>query len=252
MSRLCSGVLAEVRVVIERLLGEMPRTSAAAAPRLLDVGCWDGETTARYARACGAGALGVEIFEGPAAQARARGVEVASIDLEAQPMPWPDASVDIVVANQVLEHLKNVWLPMDEMFRVLRPGGALILSVPNLASLHNRVLLALGFQPTSIATFGPHVRGFTRREFERFVAFDGALAIERSLGVGFLPLTPPWTRPLSRLWPGGSHTLVVVARKPRNRPAPWSAYLERERQAGVQTFYGPTTGDGGRSTRPKP
>ncbi len=238
MSRLCSGVLVEVRIAIERLVGQLPRGTAEKT-RLLDVGCWDGEATVRYAQRYGAVALGIEVFEGPAAEARARGVEVASLDLETQAMPWPDDSVDVVIANQVLEHLKNIWLPMGEMFRVLRPGGALILSVPNLASLHNRVLLALGLQPTSIATFGPHVRGFTRREFERFVAYDGALAVERSLGVGFLPLMPPWTRPLSWLWPGGSHTLVVVARKNCDRPAPWPAYLESERQAGVQTFYAP-------------
>jgi SAM-dependent methyltransferase len=237
VSRLCSSVLAEVRAVIERMVGRLPRPPAATAPRLLDVGCWDGAATIRYAQRYGAKALGIEVFAGPAADARARGVEVVSLDLETQAMPWPDASVDVVIANQVLEHLKNIWLPMGEMFRVLRPGGALILSVPNLASLHNRVLLALGLQPTSIATFGPHVRGFTRREFERFVAFDGALAIERSAGVGFLPLMPPWTRAFSWLWPGGSHTLVIVARKVGDRPAPWPAHLERERQAGVQTFY---------------
>lgn len=237
MSRLCSSVLVEVKAVIADLLAGLPRRDAGGKPQLLDVGCWDGETTQRYAARCGAEAYGVEVFAQQAAQARARGVDVASLDLETQPLPWPDASMDIVVANQVLEHLKNVWLPMGEMHRVLRPGGHAILSVPNLASLHNRVLLALGLQPTSIATFGPHVRGFTRREFEHFVGFEGAYAIEQSLGVGFLPLSPPWTRPLSWLWPGGSHTVVIVARKADNRPAPWPAQLTGERAAGVQTFY---------------
>lgn len=238
MSRLCSAVLLEVRAVIERLVEELPLEAAPGGRlRLLDVGCWDGSATVRYAAACGAEALGVEIFEAPASEARGRGIEVVPLDLETQALPWADDSVDIVVANQVLEHLKNIWLPMGEMHRVLRPGGRAILSVPNLASLHNRVLLALGLQPTSIATFGPHVRGFTRREFERFVGHEGALAIERSVGVGFLPLMPPWTRPLSWLWPGGSHTIVVVARKARDRPAPWPAWLAGEQEAGVQTHY---------------
>src|SRR6058998_2525147 len=92
-------------------------TSSARVSTLLDVGCWDGGTTIEYSRAAGG--------------ARAYGI-------------------------QVFEHLKNVWLPMSEIARVLCAGGHLVFSVPNLASLHNRALLAFGRQPTSIRTFGPH------------------------------------------------------------------------------------------------
>src|SRR6185369_5054307 len=163
----------------------------------------------------------------------ARGIDVARLDLETQSFPWADASVDVVVCNQVFEHLKNVWRPMSEMHRVLRPGGWLLISVPNLASLHNRILLAFGAQPTSIRTFGPHVRGFTRRELERFVAHRGAFAIVRSRGVGFHPLVPPWSRPLNAVWPGASHTLVVVARKTGASGSPWLESVD----GGAQTYY---------------
>jgi SAM-dependent methyltransferase len=245
MSRLCSNILAEVHVVIEALVRELARGRAASGTsRLLDVGCWDGAATVRYAERLGAYPLGIEVFEGPAAEARARGIEVAQLDLEAASFPWPDASMDLVIANQVLEHLKNIWLPMGEMYRVLKPGAALIVSVPNLGSLHNRVMLGLGLQPTSIRTFGPHVRGFTRREFERFVSYRGALRIERSLGVGFPPLDPPWTRPLSWLWPGAAHTLVIVARKPRHGAPPWSEYVDTELGTRAQTFYRPELSPG--------
>ena len=87
--------------------------------------------------------------------------------------------MDVVISNQVFEHLKNVWRPMSEIGRVLREGGWLVLSVPNLASLHNRVLLALGRQPTSIRTLGPHVRGYTLGEMSRFVGLEGMLRVER-------------------------------------------------------------------------
>jgi SAM-dependent methyltransferase len=238
MSDRCSRILAEVHHVLLEQVGRLGLHRRASERRLLlDVGCWDGEATLRYAGILGARPLGIEIFPAPAQDAIARGVEVARLDLETDPFPWPDCSVDLVIANQVLEHLKNVWRPMSEMYRVLAPGGVMILSVPNLASLHNRVLLGLGGQPTSIRTFGPHVRGFTRREFERFVTLGGALGIERSIGVGFHPFWPPWTRVFSRLWPGGSHTLVVVARKLGSGPPPWNDYLESERAGGVQTFY---------------
>lgn len=233
---LCERALVEVGARIQRLLrgiaGEHP------APTLLDVGCWDGGFSQSCGEALGAErVLGVEVYEGPAAAAEARGLEVARVDLETQRLPWPDASADVVVCNQVLEHLKNVWLPMNEMHRVLAPGGHAVLSVPNLASLHNRVLLALGRQPTSIRVFGPHVRGFALGELCALVERGGAYAIERRLAAGFHPLPASWARPLAALWPGAGHTTIVLARKTGAAP-PWLDYIGAEVEGGMQTFYG--------------
>jgi SAM-dependent methyltransferase len=234
---MCSRVLVEVESRIER---ELRRIAAGRrVPVLLDVGCWDGSFTERCGAALAAErTLGVEVYEGPAAAAEQRGIEVARVDLEAERLPWPDASVDVVVCNQVLEHLKNIWLPMAEMHRVLRPGGHAILSVPNLASLHNRVLLGLGRQPTSIFVFGPHVRGYAFHEFCALVERGGAYEIERRLTAGFYPLRSSWSRPLSALWRGAGHTTIVVARKVSSEPV-WLDYLSGEIEGGMQTFYGP-------------
>jgi SAM-dependent methyltransferase len=181
--------------------------------------------------------LGVEVYEGPALAAEARGLEVARVDLEAERLPWPDASVDVVICNQVLEHLKNIWLPMSEMHRVLRPGGHAVLSVPNLASLHNRVLLGLGRQPTSIRVFGPHVRGYAWSEFRQLVEKDGAYSVEAARGAGFYPVPSPWSAPLSALWKGASHTIVLLARKSSDEPV-WTSYIDGAVAGGMQTFYG--------------
>jgi SAM-dependent methyltransferase len=233
---MCSRTLDEVHGAIERLIGKIG-DEAGETETLLDVGCWDGEFTMQIGRHLGARrVLGVEVYEGPASAAERRGLEVARLDLENHRFPWPDGSVDAVVCNQVLEHLKNIWLPMNEIHRVLRPGGHAILSVPNLASLHNRVLMALGRQPTSIRVFGPHVRGYTFREFSELVERDGAYRIEDRRGVGFYPIPSPWGRPLSALWRGGSHTTLVLARKISDR-GPWEDYLAREADDEIQTFY---------------
>ena len=53
-----------------------------------------------------------------------------------------------MIANQILEHTKEVFWIWHEIARVLAPQGQLILGVPNLASAHNRLLLLLGRQPT--------------------------------------------------------------------------------------------------------
>lgn len=235
MSDLCDQVLVEVSDRIERLLGGV--AGERREPTLLDVGCWDGGLSRRRGAALGAKRiLGVEVYEGPAAEAEAAGMEIARIDLEAERLPWPDGSVDVVVCNQVLEHLKNVWLPMTEMHRVLRPGGHAVLSVPNLASLHNRVLLALGRQPTSVRVFGPHVRGYAFREFRDFVERGGAYEVEQAVTAGFYPLPARLSPPLSRFWPSAGHTTIVLARKTAAR-APWLDYIEGEVEGGMQTFY---------------
>jgi SAM-dependent methyltransferase len=207
---------------------------------LLDVGCWKGEASARWGAALGAERiLGIEVFDGPAREAEERGLEVARIDLEAARFPWPDAGVDVVVCNQVLEHLKDIWLPMTEMHRVLRPGGHAILSVPNLASLHNRVLLALGRQPTSIRVFGPHVRAYAFGEFCDLVERGGGYEIERRRAAGFYPIPSPWSAPLSALWPTAGHTTIVLARKVGEKPV-WAEYIGGEAAGGTQTFYART------------
>jgi SAM-dependent methyltransferase len=232
---LCEGALLAVGDRIERVLRGI--AGERTSPTLLDVGCWDGGFSRRCGAALGAERiLGVEVYEGPAAAAEQKGLEVARIDLETGRLPWADASADVVVCNQVLEHLKNIWLPMTEMHRVLRPGGHAVLSVPNLASLHNRVLLGLGRQPTSIRVFGPHVRGYAFREFCELVEHGGAYEIERRLTAGFYPLPAAWSAPLSSLWPGAGHTTIVLARKTEVRP-PWLDYIDAEVEGGMQTFY---------------
>lgn len=234
MSELCSRVLAQVQHTIAEELARLPR---AAGRTLLDVGCWDGEGTARYAAALGGATLrGIEVFEAQARMAEARGVEVARLDLEAGPFPWDTGSVDVVVCNQVLEHLKNIWLPIAEMHRVLRVGGYALVSVPNLASLHNRALLLAGRQPTSIRTFGPHVRGYAFGEFRDLLARGGAFSIARARGVGFHPIPAPFSEPLAALWPGAAHTTLVVARKERDG-SPWTEWIKGQQADGVQTFY---------------
>jgi SAM-dependent methyltransferase len=236
MSASCADVLDGVRSTIRTLLVSLD-SRQGPANRLLDVGCWDGAETVRAAEILRARPCGIEIFPEPAAEAERRGVEVARVDLENGPFPWESGSFDVVIANQVFEHLKNIWLPMSEILRVTRDGGWLVMSVPNLASLHNRVLLLAGRQPTSIRTFGPHVRGYTSSELLDFVRHGDAYQLVRRVGVGFYPLRARLAAPVARAWPGASHTTVLLLRKrPNVTTSPWRDYLAKER-GGLQTFY---------------
>jgi SAM-dependent methyltransferase len=74
------------------------------------------------------------------------GQAVDIADLNTQPLPYPDASFDIVTATEVIEHLADFRRVLREIHRVLRPGGICILSTPNILNLNSRLrFLWFGF-----------------------------------------------------------------------------------------------------------
>jgi SAM-dependent methyltransferase len=68
-------------------------------------------------------------------------------------------SVDLVLMIEVLEHLVNPDVGIEEVFKCLKPGGVLILTTPNLSSLLNRMALLFGYLPLSAEVSARHVFG---------------------------------------------------------------------------------------------
>jgi SAM-dependent methyltransferase len=223
----CDDIHGALHGAIGECVAALRLTPAAT---LLDVGCWDGRRTADYARMAGiplGNAAGIEYFKEQAAVAR-RLLRCEVLDIEQHAFPFADGSFDLVVCNQVFEHCKNIFKPLSEIRRVLRPGGSLIFSVPNLASLHNRVLLMSGRQPSSIRVFGPHVRGFTHRSVLAMLRLNGLFRVERVHGVGFYPFPIRVGNAIARRVPGAAHTTVVHAIRTGTSGLDWEAVM-RER-----------------------
>ncbi|MFN3373334.1 MAG: methyltransferase domain-containing protein [Chloroflexus sp.] len=67
------------------------------------------------------------------------GVEVRQVNLEREPVPYPNAGFDWVVFSEVIEHMVYSPLPiLREFYRVLRPGGRLLITTPNELYLKSR------------------------------------------------------------------------------------------------------------------
>jgi SAM-dependent methyltransferase len=87
-------------------------------------------------------------------QANTHGLPVVAIEASAEHIPVPDASYDLGMANHVLFHVPDVTVALQEMWRVLKPGGRAVLttagadSAKRLESLHREAALRLGYQPT--------------------------------------------------------------------------------------------------------
>ncbi|MEM1510273.1 MAG: methyltransferase domain-containing protein, partial [Thermofilaceae archaeon] len=89
-----------------------------------------------------------------------------------------DSSMDCAVLTEVLEHLNPYYVShtLSEINRVLKPGGRLILTTPNIASLFRRFRLLLGIQPQ----YTTHVHEYTKKEIEELLEKHGFKVI-RSL-----------------------------------------------------------------------
>lgn len=111
----------------------------------------------------------VEVYVPYAERLRSEDIQVQPLNIEHDRLPFANDELDIVIANQVLEHTKEIFWIFHEVTRVLRIGGRFIIGVPNLAALHNRLLLLLGEQPSPIKSHSAHVRGFTRNDLMNFV-----------------------------------------------------------------------------------
>jgi SAM-dependent methyltransferase len=116
-------------------------------------------------------------------------------------LPFNDEYFDIVIANQVLEHTKDIWWITSEISRVIKKGGIFLVGVPNLLSLHNQLLMLLGRHPISIEIVGPHVRGFTIDGFSRFIKLDNYFELLKVAGSNFYPFPINISKIACKLFP---------------------------------------------------
>ena len=124
--------------------------------KVLDLGCRDGGLTQAYAT--GNEIVGVDADREALAAAAKLGIETRWADLD-EPLAFDDASFDVVVAGELLEHLRDPHRVVADAQRVLRPGGTFVASVPNAFRLKNRVRFLLGRDPeddpTHLHMFSP-------------------------------------------------------------------------------------------------
>ena len=195
--------------------------------RIVDVGCGDGSATHLVTKLDARNTvIGVDWSANALSQARARGLLVVQGGVDTAGLPLPDGCADVVIMSELIEHLVDTDAAIDEARRVLRPGGVLLLSTPNLAAWFNRGLVGLGIQPvfSEVSLRGiygrpghevvGHLRLFTRRALVEFLTARG-FRCERVLGAPYhdVPrLLRPLDRSLSR-WPSMASILLVQARR---------------------------------------
>ena len=137
------------------------RTFGAGPVRVLDLGCGGG-FLANHLAAHGHEVTGLDTIAANLAVARARDAtgRVRYVQGDALALPFADEEFDRVVAAEVLEHIPADTAAIDELVRVLRPGGTIAVSVPRW--LPERICWALS--DAYHANEGGHVRIYTGEE----------------------------------------------------------------------------------------
>jgi glycosyltransferase involved in cell wall biosynthesis len=191
-------------VILEKMAG-------LTGCRVLDLGC-SGGLFAAHARAAGHEVTGVDCVEIPGVRERTDHFVRAGLE-DGIPAEAGDG-FDIVVAADVIEHLPRPAEVLRDMCRVLRPGGQVLLSVPNFAHWYPRVRVVtglFGYDRRGILD-ETHLRFFTRATLRRLVRASGFdILEEQATGLPLrtisgadgrkLRVTRKIDRALVRLWP---------------------------------------------------
>jgi 2-polyprenyl-3-methyl-5-hydroxy-6-metoxy-1,4-benzoquinol methylase len=213
---------------------------------VLDIGCGDGKNTVRFKRKISCKKMiGIDGLKKRLIAAKKEGVdETKIVDLEKK-WPFPNRYFDIIISNQVIEHLIDIDNFIKEIYRLLKPDGYCVISSENLSSWHNVFTLALGYQdfshtlikkahlgnPLSLhfrektATWSrddnagiddtayPHLKILTYKSLVMvFAAYN--FKFVKGLGSGYYPLFGILGRLANKIDPFHSHFITIKARKP--------------------------------------
>jgi 2-polyprenyl-3-methyl-5-hydroxy-6-metoxy-1,4-benzoquinol methylase len=132
----------ELTVIQQAVLERVPALGLPPGARVLDAPCGGSAALTLALLERGLNAVGADLDE--EAQTRlGKGFERVNLD---GPLPWQDQTFDAVFSTEGIEHLENHFSFLREMRRILKPGGFLVLTTPNITALRSRVrFLGSGF-----------------------------------------------------------------------------------------------------------
>jgi len=196
---------------------------------ILDVGFFRGDlVTKRFKKNKNSQIYGIDIDSEAISSAKHLGIMTKKYNIE-KGLPYKSDFFDIVVANQIIEHLIDIDLFVKEIFRVIKPKGYVVVSTENLSSWHNIFALVLGWQAfsqhisTKINIGNPlrlahgevsdiHNKIFTLRGLKDLFGAYG-FKIESTFGAGYYPMPGILGRILAKLDPHHSAFIGFKARK---------------------------------------
>lgn len=185
---------------------------------VLEIGCGRGELL-KCVQA--SRRVGVDLTTEPLKHLQALGIETYVCDVT-QRLPFSDASFDLLICSEVIEHVFDTDALLQECYRCLQPGGLLLVTTPNVNNWRNRILVPLGFYPILLEhrpIYG-HIRAYNAQRLREQLTSCGFRDV-RIRGLNLLPMKLlarfPWLFPFNRLlarWAGSlSACIGATARR---------------------------------------
>ena len=198
----------------------LPGMQMSPKAQVLDVGCANGlmlrTLPPEWRR------VGVDVTEPLLRLAREGGIETHLCDFDNHPLPFGDGEFELVFCNDVIEHVLHTDHVLNEINRVLKPGGWLFMSIPNINQPVSLVMqFILDLTPMFAARYRcTHYRDFTHRLFQRITTIHG-FSITRAAGTFIYP----WgrsrlSRAVARWIPRWGMQILYLAQKARTVQVP--------------------------------
>lgn len=184
--------------------------------RILDVGCGGGEflTQLKEAGFSTLSATDMDQYFDPSIG----NIKFKKANFCYEKLPWPDNSFDLITAWEVFEHLENPHFITNEIERVLKPGGTLIISMPNVFHIISRlVFLKTGDFPRWNKK-NNHITVYTKSIFEKMFLKKFELSEVRfflpefAYGI-FRKMKSLWRYLPENIWT--AHFIVYILKKPQ-------------------------------------
>lgn len=205
--------------------------------RALDIGCYDGEITMSLLGNKGFSSIaGVDKDEVALKKASKLGINAKMNDANDR-IIFPDSYFDVILSNQVIEHLNDSDKFLEEVTRLLKPGGYAIISTENASSWCNIFASVMGWQIFSLTNFSNkkvsignplslhksltsrmytsawvHTRIYNIYGLQEYLEVCG-FKIEGVAGAGYFPLPAA----LGNIDKTHAHFITFKARKPKNQ-----------------------------------
>jgi len=179
-----------------------------------------GPMSALVKRLKGAEVIGIDLNDDQSALCKAFQIELKTCDIQAEPLPLEDESVDVILFLETIEHLcaypNNV---LDNMYKKLKTGGYLSLSTTNFLRISSRVRVLLGKNPLR-NYFEPspsgrnHIREYVPDEMEYYMRKSG-FSIEKTcrFGIPYGPRIVSALLCLAYLYPGFRNYFMITGKK---------------------------------------